>query len=353
MSGEHADSSSHAWTQAAPSLRAGYGLAVRDCSLRTAFGLLTRTLPCAFARFGILALWSVGCILWILAAFGGARLLSAEYTPALGSAWLMACLVAGVWISATALRRALNFMACGHVAVLTALITRGQAGNDRRSMPGYGEALLARRFGEPAVLFGMTRLLRCNLRAFHASLVWTSQVTSARWPKSRSIVRSVVSYGTTRSLEKIILSYNLARGEGDAWAVMREGFVYYAQNAGPLLAASVRAELLERACTVVLAVLLLAPAAAVTFVLPDAVRPPGGAIAVAIAILLAAALRSAFIKPMFLTTMIVQFHVLIENQAIDPDWQQRLVSIPGTFGTLAPGFVMPRGMRGFWPGSGR
>ena len=353
MSGEHAGLTSHAWTQGAPPIHNGYGLKVRNAGFRTAFGLLIGSLPYAFARFGILAMWSIGCVLWVVAAFSGAREISAQLTPALGPAWLIACLAGAIWVWATALRRALHFLGCGHVAVLTALITRGQAGDRRESMLDYGEAVVLRRFGETAVLFGMTRLVRCNLRAFRASFDRTCQETSTRWPGCHSILKSMVLLALTGYLEKVILSYNLARGEGDPWAVMREGFVYFAQNAGPMLKSSARVALLEKVSTLVLAVLLLASAGLVVFVLPDAVQPQGSAIAGLIAILLTGALRSAFITPLFLIMMIVRFHVLIENQALDQDWQDRLASLPGTFGTLAPGFVMPRGMRGFWPGSGR
>jgi hypothetical protein len=134
---------------------------------------------------------------------------------------------------------------------------------------------------------------------------------------------------------------------------MRDGFVYYAQNAERLLASSVRAALIEMVSTSLLALMLLAPVAVATFILPDAMQPQGSAIAVLTAILLAAALRSAFIKPLFLIMLIVRFHVLVEDQAIDRDWRERVASLPGTFGTLSPGFVMPREMRGFWPGTRR
>jgi hypothetical protein len=353
MSGEHAGLTSHAWTRAVPSAGDAYGLVVRDTRLRTAFGLLIKSLPYAFVRFGILAIWSIGCILWVLAAFGGARAISAELAPALGPAWLIACLATAIWIWATALRRAMHLLACGHVAVLTALITRGQTGDDRGSMLGRGEDLLMRRFGEPAVLFGMTRLLRCNFRALHATFDWTDQVIYPPWLRTSRTLKRALQFALKGYQEKAILSYNLARNEDDPWAVMRDGFVYYAQNAERLLASSVRAALIEMVSTSLLALMLLAPVAVATFILPDAMQPQGSAIAVLTAILLAAALRSAFIKPLFLIMLIVRFHVLVEDQAIDRDWRERVASLPGTFGTLSPGFVMPREMRGFWPGTRR
>jgi hypothetical protein len=94
--------------------------------------------------------------------------------------------------------------------------------------------------------------------------------------------------------------------------------------------------LLEQVVTAMLALVLLATAAAMTLFLPDAIQIHGGIIAVLGAILAVAALRSAFIKPLFLTMMIVRFHILIQDQAIDQDWQESLASTLGTFGTMAP-----------------
>jgi hypothetical protein len=57
-------------------------------------------------------------------------------------------------------------------------------------------------------------------------------------------------------------------------------------------------------------------------------------VTVLIAILLAATLRAAFIKPLFLIMMIVRFHALIENQPINQEWDARLSSISEKFRTL-------------------
>ena len=53
-----------------------------------------------------------------------------------------------------------------------------------------------------------------------------------------------------------------------------------------------------------------------------------------VAILLAATLRAAFIKPLFLIMMMVRFHALIENQPINQEWDERLSAISEKFRTL-------------------
>ena len=44
----------------------------------------------------------------------------------------------------------------------------------------------------------------------------------------------------------MILSYNLASGDADPWVGAREGMVYYAQNAVPILKTAIWIVILER-----------------------------------------------------------------------------------------------------------
>jgi uncharacterized membrane protein YhaH (DUF805 family) len=146
----------------------------------------------------------------------------------------------------------------------------------------------------------------------------------------------------TRYLDKVILSYNLARNDQDPWRGAREGIVYYCQNAKPILKTSVWIVILERLLSFVVWLVLLTPAAAITVMLPASVRESGGIVTVVIAVLLAATVRAAFIKPLFLIMMMVRFHALIENQPINQEWDTRLSGISDKFRTLgeqgAPAF---------------
>ncbi len=339
-----------AWTQAPAPVRHAYGLVVRDHGLGTAFGLLMRSLPYALARFGILMAWSVACIIWIVVAFGGAAWLSTHVAQAFGVVWLIVCIVGVGWFWGAVLRYALHLLACGHVAVLTELITRGQVGNGSESMLAYGKGVVTRRFGEVNALFGMNMLVRGILNAFHNTLDWLDQMIPIPGLESLSNLAAIVLRSATRYLDKVILSYNIARGDGDPWIGAREGLVYYAQNARPILITSAWIVVQEKILSFVLFLLLLAPAGLVTVMLPHAVRQSGGVVTVLIAILLAATLRSAFIKPLFLIMMMARFHALAENQPINQEWDARLASVSGAFGSLGSGFATPPGTRGFWPG---
>jgi hypothetical protein len=348
MSDESAgfDPDATVWAPHPSLVRHSYSLAVRSHGLGTAIGLLMQSMPYALARFAILLAYSVACIIWIVVAFGGAAWLSTHIAQAFGGVWLIMCIVGIGWFWGSVLRYALHLLACGHVAVLTELITRGQVGNGSESMLSYGKRIVLQRFAEVNILFGFHLLIQGVLNAFHRTLDWIDQLLPIPGLESLTNLVMLILKSATRYIDKVILSYNLARQNNDPWISAREGLVYYAQNAKPILMTSIWIIILERILSFLLFLLLLAPAGLVTVMLPHSVRESGGLVTVLIALLLAATLRSAFIKPLFLIMMMIRFHALTENQPINADWDARLASISTQFSSLGSGFNMPKA--GFW-----
>jgi hypothetical protein len=315
-------------------VRHAYTLTVHDHGLVTAMSLMMRSLPYALARFGILLACTVACIIWIVVAFGGAAWLGHHIASAFGLVWLVLC-VAGVgWFWGAVLRYALHLIACGHVAVLTELITRGEVGNGSESMFAYGKRVVTERFGQVNALFGLNMVVRGILQAFHRTLDWVAEMLPVPGLESLSNLINIILRAATRYLDKVILSYNLARNDNDPWRGAREGIVYYAQNAKPILKTATWTVVLERLLSIVLWLLLLAPAAAITMMLPASVRESAGLLTIIVAALLAGPLRAAFIKPIFLIMMMVRFHALVEHQPINQEWDARLASISDKFRDL-------------------
>jgi len=315
-------------------VRHGYGLVQRDAGLATAVSLLMQSLPYALARFGILLGCSVACIVWIVIAFGGAAWLGNHIASVFGLVWLVMCLVGIGWFWGAVLRYVLHLLACGHVAVLTELITSGQVGNGSESMLSYGKRVVTERFGQVNALFALNMLVRGILQAFHRTLDWIAEMLPIPGLESLANLANLILRAATRYLDKVILSYNLARNDGDPWRGAREGIVYYAQNAKEILKTSVWSVILERVLSVVLWLLLLAPAGAITWMMPASAREAGGVVTILVALLLVGPLRAAFIKPLFLIMMMVRFHALIENQPINQEWDAKLASVSQKFRDL-------------------
>jgi hypothetical protein len=320
-----------AWTAVPPVPGRGYELAVRDHGLATAVGLLARSLPYALARFAILFAWSTACIAWMVVAFGGAAWLGTHVVGAFGSVWLVLCVIGVGWFWGAVLRYALHFLACGRVAVLTELIMRGTVGNGSEAMLADGKRLVLQRFGEVNALFGLNKVVRGILNELHRTLEGIEQALGL---ESLSSLVMAVLRAATRYLDKVIFSYNLAHADADPWVAAHEGLVYYAQNARPILMTAVWIVLLERVLTVVLWLALLIPAGLLTVHLPLAVREASGVATILIALLLAATLRAAFIKPLFLIVTTVRFHAPIEHQPINEAWNAQLDQVSDRFRSL-------------------
>jgi hypothetical protein len=339
-----------AWGAALAPVRHAYPLAVRDHGLGQAISLLMQSLPYALARFGILLAFAIACIIWIVVAFGGAAFLGTHIAGAFGFVWLLICLGCAGFFWGTILRYVLHLLACGHVAVLTELITKGQVGNGSESMLAYGRRVVTERFGQVNALYALNLLVRGILATFHRTLDWVGEIIPIPGLESVASLINIILKAATRYLDKVILSYNLARGDVEPWRGAREGMVYYAQNAVPILKTAVWIVILERVLTIVMWLLLLVPAGAITLMMPRAVHEQAGIVTILVAALLAGPLRAAFLKPLFLIMMMVRFHALIENQPINQEWDARLATVSDKFrelGSQAVAGLASRPLAGF------
>jgi hypothetical protein len=308
-----------------------YPLLVRDHGLATALRLLIKTLPYALARWGVLLASAAACVVWIGIGAGGAAWLGMHVSMTFGVCWLIGVLLAGGWIWGTVLRYVFHLIACGHVAVLTELITQGHVGNGDEGQFAYGRRIVAAGFGEVAALFGLSVLIRDVLRVFHNALDTLDQWLPT--PGVSTIVGLVnaVLAAATRYLDKVVLSYDLARGGPNPWRSVQDGLVYYCQNANPILKTSIWMVIVERGLSILLGLLLLVPAGLATTLLPEAMREYGALVTVLIAALLASTLRAAFIRPLFLICIMIRFHALVQNQPINANWVGYLDSLSDKF----------------------
>jgi hypothetical protein len=307
-----------------------YPLAVRNCDLFSAFALLLRSLPYALIRFAVLLGFAFASIIWAVVMFAGSVWLAAHVAPAFGFIWFIFCALLASWLWVGALRYFLHLIDCGHVAVLTQLIIYGRIDNGSESMFAYGRRVVTEHFGQVNLLFAMNLLVRGVLNAFHRTLDWIAELLPIPGVGAIANLLTAVLRAATRYMDKAILSYNLARNASNPWTSARDGIVYYCQNAKPILKTAAWIVVAEFTLSIILWLLLLAPAAAITVMLPPSVRGLG-VFPVIIAVLVALAARAAFVKPLFLIMILVRFHTAIEGQPIRADWVARLDGLSAKF----------------------
>jgi hypothetical protein len=224
-------------------------------------------------------------------------------------------------------RYMLYMIKCGHIAVLTDLVTQGQIGNGSEGMFAYGRRVIRERFVQVNILFAMDRMVDGVVRAFNRTLDWVSSLIPIPGLDGLMNVVKAILFSASTYVDETIFSYILARKEENPWRGGQDGLIYYCQNAKPILKTALWVVILDKVFTVLLWVIMMLPALAVTHLIGGA----AGGWAIAIAVLFAANARSAFLEPMFLIMVMTTFHVSAEGQPINALWDARLTSVSGKF----------------------
>jgi hypothetical protein len=322
-------------------VRHSYPLAISQAGFGTAVSLVARTLPYALVRFGILVGFTLVTVVWFALTFGGAALLGAKIHPWVGTGWAIVGLGGYGYAWWFVVRYALYLIKAGHVAVLTELITKGSIDNGATGMFDYGRRVVTERFGEVNVLFAIDLLIRGVVSAFNRTLDWVGRLVPVPGLQSVvGIVNAIVKAATTY-IDETIFSYDLARGDDNPWRAGKDGLIYYAQNSGEILKTALYVVVLDKVLTVVVWIVMLAPAFLMLAVLPQSAKPGGFIGGLLIAALFASNVRQAFLKPVFLVMVMTKFHTVVQNQPINAEWDGRLSSVSSKFKEMKDNAATP------------
>jgi hypothetical protein len=312
-------------------VRHSYPLAVEQPGFGTALSLLTRTLPYALVRFGILVGFTLATVFWFVITFGGASFLAAKVHPWIGIGWLIAGIGGYGYLWWFVVRYALYLIQAGHVAVLTELVTTGTVGNGGEGMFAYGRRVVTERFGEVNALFALDLLIKGVVHAFNRTLDWISHLLPIPGLHSVVSIVNAVVRAATRYIDETIFSYNLARGDDNAWRSSKDALIYYAQNSKEILKTALYVVVLDKVLTAVVWLVMLAPAFAMLWLLPASAKPGGFIGGLVIAALFASNIRQAFLKPLFLVMVMTKFHLIVRHQPINLEWDARLTGVSRKF----------------------
>jgi hypothetical protein len=313
------------------SVRHSYPLAIQDASLGTAFGLLMKTLPFLLMRFAILVGFTcLGIAVWGVALLGFWLF---KRTPLIGFVWMVLVLGSAGWFWRAVLRYMLYLLKAGHIAVLTELVTTGHVDNGQQGMFTYAKDVVTQRFGQVNALFALDLVVDGVVGAFNRTLDWVSNLLPVPGLDSITGVVKAVLRASTTYIDETILSYNLARNDENVFRSSKDGLVYYAQNAQEVLKTGVLAVVLEKVLTTIIWVVMLAPAFAMSYFVPRT-GPFAFLTVFIVSALLAGNVRSAFLKPLFLTMVMIKFHTQIQGQPINETWDARLEGVSDKFREL-------------------
>lgn len=317
-------------------VRHSYPLAIPKAGIGTAFGLLMKTLPYALARFGVLLGFSVATILWIVLTFG-VGLWLVQKVAILGWIWLIAGLVGYSYLWWFIVRYFLYLLKAGHIAVLTEFIVHGKCGSGEEGMFRYGKDVVQKNFGQVNILFALDLLIKGVVRAFNRTLDFAASLLPVPGVKNAMAIVNAILRAATTYIDETIFSYSLARGDKNRWRSSQDGLIYYCQNPKEILKTAVWVVVLDKVLTFLIWLIMLAPAFGIGYLMPESMQAITWVVAFLIAALFAWNLQAAFLHPLFLILMMVQFHATVQGQEINATWDERLSNISGKFRKIKEG----------------
>lgn len=304
-----------------------------DFSVSAAFGLMRRTAPFVIFRvivyFGISAAFILATgtgagIGWGIGKFGDDEFLA--NTVFYGGVFGFS-ITAGVLFF---LRDyVLYIVKAGHIAVMVELMQGGTIPEGRAQID-YARQVVTQRFGQASALFALDQLIKGVVGAvtglMHGILAF---LPIPGLDRIMGVVRAYLKLAVGL-VDEVILAHAIRTKSDNPWASAQEALVLYAQNARPMLVNAAWLTLIVYGMSFVVFLLMLAPAAAIMYLLPGA-WSAGGFV---FALLFAWAVKAALIEPFAIACLLQVYFKVTEGQIPSPEWQAKLASVSDKFKKL-------------------
>ncbi|MBZ0122548.1 MAG: hypothetical protein K8F31_01525, partial [Roseovarius sp.] len=223
----------------------------------------------------------------------------------------------------------LYMVKAGHIAVMVEYLD-GRELPPGRSQIAHAQEIVKARFGQANVLFAIDQLVRGVIRAITGLVEGLASLLPI--PAVSGLMRIVRAFlrVAVGLIDEVILAYLIRNRSENPWSDSRDALVLYGQNARPLLVNAALIALVTYALAFIVFLVMLAPAAAVVYLIPGA-WSAGGFV---FAILFAWAVKAAVLEPFALACLLQAYFRLTDGQQPDPDWVARLDGVSAKFKKL-------------------
>ncbi|MER8855306.1 hypothetical protein NKI51_27030 [Mesorhizobium australicum] len=217
----------------------------------------------------------------------------------------------------------------GHIAVMVHLID-GHDVPDGQHQIAYAKEIVTERFAEANILFVVDQLVKGAIRAITGLLGGIAAFLPIPGLSGLvSFLNTVIRLSLTY-VDEIILGYNIRINSSSPFETARQGVVLYAQNGKTMVKNAVWLAVIMWAVSFVIFLLMLAPAAAILYVMPGQLA----GWAFVLAIVFAWAFKAAFIEPFAIACLMQVYFKTIEGQVPDAAWDARLAEASSKFREL-------------------
>jgi hypothetical protein len=302
-------------------------------SIAKALGLMIRTAP--FLIFRALVYFGIAASLVIVTGAGagagyGIGLFGDEDFQASSTVWGG---VAGFGLTAGAIfffrDYLLYLVKAGQIAVMVEYLD-GNPLPYGQGQIAYARTVVTERFGQASALFALDRLVRGVIGLITG--LAEGVLTILPIPGLSQIMGVIRAYLrlSVGLVDEVILAHAIRTRSENAWEAAHDGLVLYAQFARPMLVNAAWLTLISWSMAVAIFALMLAPAAAVVWLLPG----EASAGMYVFALIFAWAVKAALIEPFALACMLQVFFHVTEGQEPSPEWRGRLTQMSDKFRQL-------------------
>jgi len=214
----------------------------------------------------------------------------------------------------------------GHIAVMVRLLDN-EPMPEGQSQIAYASTIVKSRFAQTSVLFGVDQLVKGVVRAITGLIqgVFTL-LPIPGLNRLMGIVRAFlrVSVGL---IDEVILAYAIRTNSDNPWASAQTALVLYGQNGKNMLKNAAWLTIFMYGLSILVFILMLAPAAAVVYMIPGA-WSAGGFV---FALVFAWAVKVSLIEPFAIACLLQAYFKAIEGQEPNPEWDARLAGASRKF----------------------
>ncbi|HHX34192.1 MAG TPA: hypothetical protein GX719_02840 [Gammaproteobacteria bacterium] len=304
-----------------------------DFSLGKSFSLLARTMPFILLRCGVYFGITLAYILMTGVGAGvgyGIGGFGDEGFQTSATIWGG---IAGFGVVGGVLFFAREYLLytvkAGHIAVLVRLID-GEELPQGRSQISYASQIVKQNFAQTNVLFAMDMLIKGVITAITGLVQGIGSLLPI--PGLQQLMGVVKAFLriAVGLIDEVILAYIIRTGSDNPWLASRSALVLYGQNAQVMLKNAAWLTLFTYGLSFVVFLIMLAPAAALVYLIPGAWSAGG----MVFALLFAWAVKVAVIEPFAITCLLQAYFKTIQDQTPNPEWEARLDKVSNKFGEL-------------------
>lgn len=304
-----------------------------DFSIGRSLGLMAKTAP--FIVFRMVVYFGIACayvivtgtgagIGWGIGGFGdeGFRASSTMWGGIAGFG-----LTAGVIYL---LREYILYVVkAGHIAVLVELID-GKQMPDGKSQIAHARQVVTARFAEASVLFAIDQLVKGVLAAVTGLIQGIASFLPIPGVQQiMGLVRAFLRIAIGL-VDEVILAHAIRTRSDNPWASARTALVLYGQNAGRMMKNAAVLTVIVYGLSFLVFLVMLAPAAAVVYLIPGAWSAGG----IVFALIFAWAVKAALIEPFAIACMLQAFFKVTAGQTPDPAWDAKLSQVSKKFDAI-------------------